>query len=183
MSAARAVPGTWTERDGLIWSPLLASRGVVAGFTTRSFGSLGGQATAPDAARRARDALARYLGFPSLVRVRQVHGDRALYAAAPFDPPWPEADALWTDRPGVLLGVAAADCVPLLIADPRGRVGAAHAGWAGTSLRVAQRLVEAMGDDPSRLAASLGPSIGPCCYTVDGDRAAVIRERLGEGAL
>lgn len=173
--------GGWLRDDGLLLSPALAELGVVAGFTTRALGSLGGAATPADEAGRARAALAARLGFRDVVRVRQVHGDVVVRADAPFGR-WPEADAVWTDRAGVLLGVAAADCVPLLVADPGGRIGAAHAGWAGTSREVARRLVAAMhaaGADPARMVAAVGPSIGPCCYTVGPDRVAAIRERLG----
>ena len=92
---------------------------------------------------------------------------------------------MWTDHPSVLLGVVAADCVPILIADGGGRIGAAHAGWEGTSRRIARRLVEALervGADPGSMTGTLGPSIGPCCYTVGPERAATIRERLGADA-
>lgn len=166
-------------------SPALGALGVVAGSTTRGLGSMGGSATPPDEAQRHRDHLAARLGFGAAVRVKQVHGDTVLRADGPFAPPWPEADALWTDRPGVLLGVVAADCVPVLIADGGGRVGAAHAGWEGTSRRIARRLVEAMergGAAARTMTATLGPSIGPCCYAVGTERAGTIRERLGDEA-
>src|SRR6185436_20163230 len=100
--------------------------------------------------------------------------------------PWPVADGQWTDRKNVLLGVAAADCVPILIADPSGAIGVAHAGWEGTSLRVARALVETMlagGASREDLVASLGPSIGPCCYAIDEARATTIEERIGGDAL
>ena len=86
----------------------------------------------------------------------------------------------------MLLAVAAADCVPVLVADPEGAIGAAHAGWQGTTLRVAEALVEAMvagGAARGRLVASLGPAIGPCCYAIDMERAAVVNERIGEACL
>ncbi len=79
-----------------------------------------------------------------------------------------------------------ADCVPVLIADPRGAIGVAHAGWEGTTRGVAAVLVEAMvagGAARERLVAALGPSIGPCCYTLDDARAALVAERIGDGAL
>lgn len=159
--------------------------GVIAGSTTRGLGSMGGSATKHEDAERARSSLAARLGFDAVVRVKQVHGGTVLRADAPFPSPWPEADAMWTDRPGVLLGVVAADCVPILIADRQGRIGAAHAGWEGTTRRIAQRLVEAMRDagaDPRAMTATLGPSIGPCCYAVGSERVAIIRERLGADA-
>ena len=179
-----ATATAWPLVDGLYRSPALTQLGLVAGFTTRAEGSLAGSVFAQDLQDRARERLARRLGFTEVVRVRQVHGDRVVRAPH-GESPWPEADAIWTDAPGVLLGVAAADCVPVLVADAAGRLGAAHAGWEGTTKRVAQALVRVLveaGADPGALVAAIGPSIGPCCYTVDEARAGVIRERLGPSA-
>ena len=172
---------TWVERDGILRSPALSALGLVAGFTTRALGSMAGGVFPLDEQERNRRALASQLGFDRVVRLKQVHGDRVVHADAVTEP-WPEADGMWTATPGLLLGVAAADCVPILIADPDGPVGAAHAGWQGTSKRIAVALVSELvkrGADPARLVASIGPSIGPCCYVIDDTRAAVIRERLG----
>lgn len=172
---------TWVERDGILWSPALGRLGLVAGFTTRGLGSMAGGVHPLDEQERNRRALAAQLGFDRVVRLRQIHGDTVVRADDVGDP-WAEADGMWTDSDGLLLGVAAADCVPILIADPAGPIGAAHAGWQGTSRRIAVRLVEALvrnGADTSRLVAAIGPSIGPCCYVIDESRAATIRERLG----
>ena len=168
----------WVERGGLLRSPLLGSLGLVAGFTTRRWGTPGGRS---EAAVRDMGAVARDLGFDAIRRVRQVHGSSVVRADGPLEV-WPEADALWTDRSGLLLGIGVADCVPVLVADAAGPIGAAHAGWQGTTLRVTEALVRAMvasGASPDRMVAALGPSIGPCCYVIDGDRAAIVRERLG----
>jgi YfiH family protein len=169
----------------MLWSPLLGSLGLVAGFTTRAQGSLAGSRHPLEEQARNRAGLARMLGFAEITRVKQVHGHDVVRLDAPEEP-WPSADALWSDKGGVLLAVAAADCVPVLIADPQGPIGAAHAGWQGTTLRVAEALVEAMvaaGAARERLVASLGPAIGPCCYVIDLERAAVVNERIGEGCL
>ncbi|MHB8630721.1 MAG: polyphenol oxidase family protein [Candidatus Limnocylindria bacterium] len=172
---------SWAERDGMLWSPALGRLGLVAGFTLRSQGSMAGGTYGLEEQQRNREALATRLGFDRVVRVRQVHGD-AVVRADDGGEPWPEADALWTASRGLLLGIAAADCVPILVADPDGPIGAAHAGWQGTSKRIAVRLVETLvrnGADRARLVAAVGPSIGPCCYVIDELRAATIRERLG----
>jgi YfiH family protein len=172
---------TWTLRDGILRSPALGALGLVAGFTTRILGSMAGGVFPLDEQDRNRVALARRLGFERVVRLRQIHGDSVVHADD-VGTPWPEADAMWTATPGLLLGVAAADCVPILIADPAGPIGAAHAGWQGTSKRIAVRLVETLvrnGADVTRLVAAIGPSIGPCCYVIDESRAATIRDRLG----
>ena len=178
------ITSTWVERDGLLWSPLLARYRVQAGFTTRAQGSMAGSVFPLDEQERNREALARRLGFDEVVRVRQVHGNTVTRLDSAVQP-WPEADALWTDRAGVLLGVAAADCVPILVVDPAsGRIGAAHAGWQGTRLRVAQALVRALvgaGSRASALVASIGPSIGPCCYSIDEARADLVGAS-GQGA-
>jgi hypothetical protein len=177
--------GVWTLRDQLLWSPLLGSLGLVAGFTTRARGSMAGSHHPLDEQAANRDALARSLGFDGVVRVRQVHGRDVVRIDAPIDT-WPVADGLWTDRANLLLGVAAADCVPVLVADPGGAIGTAHAGWLGTTLEVARALVEAMvagGADRERLVAALGPSIGPCCYTLDEERAKIVAGRIGDTAL
>jgi hypothetical protein len=117
-----------------------------------------------DGRRRVAQALA---ASGRLYLLTQVHG------ATVHRAPWtgaPEGDAAVTERPGVVLGVETADCLPILIVDLRhGRIAAAHAGWRGTAAGVARRSVEALvalGSDPAELRAALGPAIGPCCYEV-----------------
>jgi YfiH family protein len=82
-----------------------------------------------------------------------------------------EGDGLITDVPGVLLGVGTADCVPVLVVDVTKRVVAAfHAGWRGTLARIVERgitmMQEEYGSQALDIVAAVGPSIGPCCYTV-----------------
>jgi YfiH family protein len=81
-----------------------------------------------------------------------------------------EADALVAARPDVVVGVRTADCVPLLLVEPRRRWAAAvHAGWRGTLAGIATAAVRAAreaGVAPAQLLAALGPSIGACCYEV-----------------
>lgn len=82
-------------------------------------------------------------------------------------------DGLVTNEPGVTLVTYYADCVPLYFLDPVHRaIGLAHAGWRGTVAGMGQKMVEAMqkefGCDPRDLIAAVGPSIGSCCYEVDG---------------
>lgn len=188
MSKAQGIAtssGAWIERDGLIVSPMLSSLGLVAGFTTRAQGSMAGSLYPLDQQAKNRAELAGRLGFREVTRTKQVHGREVVRVDAQVDP-WPVADGQWTDRAGVLLGVAAADCVPILVADPDGPIGVAHAGWEGTSLRVARALIETMvagGATRENLVASLGPSIGPCCYRIDVERAATIDERIGGDSL
>jgi YfiH family protein len=102
-----------------------------------------------------------------LYLLKQVHGTRVRKA------PWegrPEGDAAVAEGPGMILGIETADCLPVLIADPRRRVvAAAHAGWRGTAAGVTRAAVAALvegGSRPEELLAALGPGIGPCCYEV-----------------
>ncbi len=90
--------------------------------------------------------------------------------------PWPDAarpraDALVTDRKGVLLGIVTADCAPVLLADVEaGVIGAAHAGWKGAISGVTDRTVAAMialGARPDHIAAAIGPCIAVARYEVD----------------
>jgi len=83
----------------------------------------------------------------------------------------PEADALTTNATNVSVAVAVADCLPLLIADPKARaVAAVHAGWRGLAAGVIENTVAAMaadyGSDVADLVVGIGPSIGPCCFEV-----------------
>ncbi|KAM8855092.1 purine nucleoside phosphorylase LACC1 isoform 2-T2 [Spinachia spinachia] len=85
-------------------------------------------------------------------------------------------DAMVTDRTGVVLAAPGADCVPILFADPRSKViGAAHAGWKGTLTGVAMATVGAMvtefGCRVSDIVVAVGPSVGACCFTLDGQQA------------
>jgi YfiH family protein len=115
-------------------------------------------------------------------RVLQVHGDRVLLADRPHGA-GEEADAVATRTPGVAACVSVADCVPLLLADPRaGAVAAVHAGWRGSLAGIAARAVEALvalGARPGDLVAAVGPSIGPCCYEVSPELLARFRDAFG----
>jgi YfiH family protein len=121
---------------------------------------------------RARLASALGLAPGPCLAPRQVHGDRVV--AVQGGSPHPgEADGLATTSPGLALVILVADCVPVFVADPRLRAAAlVHAGWRGTAAGIARRavetLAEAFGSEPSDLWAAVGPSIGPCCYEVDG---------------
>jgi YfiH family protein len=116
----------------------------------------------------ARDAI---LPGSSLVTVHQVHSPDVITVTAPIpDAERPKADAMVTNRPGLLLGVLAADCVPILFADAeRGIVGAAHSGWKGSLHGVGEATIDAMialGAERSAIACAIGPCIGRASYEV-----------------
>ena len=109
-----------------------------------------------------------------LVTVYQVHSaDVAVVADVWPEDSRPRADAMVTNRPGVLLGIVTADCAPILLADrDAGVVGAAHAGWRGAHSGVAEAAVEAMlalGARRARIVAAIGPCIGQASYEVGAD--------------
>ncbi|HLL29532.1 MAG TPA: peptidoglycan editing factor PgeF [Allosphingosinicella sp.] len=108
----------------------------------------------------------------ALVTLHQVHSPDALYVIAPFpDDGRPRADAMVTDRPGLVLGILTADCAPVLLADHQaGVVAAAHAGWKGALGGVLEATVagmESRGADRARIAAAVGPCIARRSYEVD----------------
>jgi YfiH family protein len=102
--------------------------------------------------------------------LHQVHG--TAMAMAPWDGR-PDADGALVSRPGEVVAVQTADCVPLLMCDPEAHLAAAvHAGWRGTARQIAAHAVTALvghGADPCRLRVLLGPAIGVCCYAVGRD--------------
>ena len=112
-------------------------------FTTRAW-ALGSGPQVDDAEPWADVAIALRCDAGRLVRVRQVHGADVLVAREASGL-CPEADIIVSGNPALALAVAAADCVPLLIADRRnGAVAAAHAGWRGTAAGVAGAAVAAL---------------------------------------
>jgi hypothetical protein len=180
--------------NGVQWLPapgLAAEEWLWHGFSTRKGG--GSRAYCPEGAAgelnlgfteaddretvlRNRRLLAEAITADAstpLVSVRQFHSN--LIAAvresdlARLQPR--KADGVMSDRPGLLLGIQTADCIPVLVAD-RGRrvVAAFHAGWRGTVKRIVERGIGRMrleyGSRPEDLCAAIGPGIGACCYAV-----------------
>lgn len=120
---------------------------------------------------RARAARAVHPGA-AMVTLHQVHSADVIAVTAPFpDAERPQADAMVTDRPGLLLGILTADCAPVLFADPEaGIIGAAHAGWKGAIGGVTDATITAMenlGADRARIVAAVGPCIARPSYEVD----------------
>ena len=161
-SALGSLPHGFLGRRGGV------STGIVAGLNVGT-GSRDDPEAIAENRRRAVDAV---LPGGRLATVHQVHSNEARYVAEPWPhEERPKADAMVTDRPGVLLGILTADCAPVLLADAAsGIVGAAHAGSRGAFSGVTDSAIAAMeeiGARRGRIAAAIGPCIALPSYEVD----------------
>jgi hypothetical protein len=182
-----------TDSIRILRSPLIPDDRFVHGFPERTGGvSTGARASLNLGVRwgddrenveQNRRLLAAHAGYApdDLIVTRHVHGTRVWQVGEPLPDP-AEFDGLVCERPGPVLGAFAADCIPILFADPDARVcGAAHAGWRGTVAGVAIQVVRRMEQVGARAGAvrvSLGPSIGPCCFEVGPEVVAAFRDAL-----
>lgn len=163
---APPVRGFCTTRSGGVGSPP---------FDSLNLGTGCGDDRAIVAANRER--LHRMLpGAPRWLR--QVHGSRVIHLDD-----WTEdieADAAWTDRPGQVACVLAADCLPILVADrcEAACVAAIHAGWRGLAAGVIGNAIDALPVDPDRLQAWIGPRICQRHYQV----GAAVRQAFDDDA-
>jgi YfiH family protein len=195
----------WRERDGvraLICTPL-ETDGFANAFSTR----LGGVSPMPDRSlnlagfneddaeniyENRRRFLKLFDGEWMLTGCWQVHGIdvRAVHSEADAQPrpgvlgDDQYCDALISNAPNVLLAVKTADCVPVLLGDPRTRAYAAvHAGWRGTSGSIVQQAIQQLerqyGVRTADLRAAIGPAANACCYEVGDDVISVFKERFG----
>lgn len=164
-------------------SPALQSSGLAHGFFTRRGGvssgiyeSLNiGLGSDDDRARvlENRAQVAAWLGIDAalLVSPHQIHSADVITVTGPFaEGARREADALVTATPGLAIGIATADCGPVLFADMEaGVIGAAHSGWKGAVSGILENTVtamEALGAARTRVAAVLGPTISRSAYEV-----------------
>jgi YfiH family protein len=151
--------GFFTRKGG-------ASSGIFAGLNC---GTGSSDLTEIVAINRARVADAMGVGPDALVTVHQVHSATAVSVTGPLQIR-PEADALVTATPGVVLAVLTADCQPVLFCDPKaGVIGAAHAGWRGAVDGVLEATLDAMeqlGAQRSDISAVIGPTISQAFYEV-----------------
>ncbi len=169
----------------VLTSPLLSLPGVRHAFFTRAGGvstgiyaslNLGrGSNDAPEAVEENRRRAADHFGVEAgrLLVCHQIHSADALVADGPWGETRPRGDAVVTGTPGLVCGALAADCAPVLLADPQARVvAAAHAGWRGALGGVVEATVAAMvqaGAERARIVAAVGPCIGPLSYEVGQD--------------
>jgi YfiH family protein len=119
-----------------------------------------------------------------LISLKQIHSDVIHFFNSASHESC-KGDASVTNRPGLLLGVQTADCVPILLADPKKRaVAAIHAGWRGTLARIVVKAIGQMqmhfSTNPADLLAAIGPSIGPCCYEVGTEVATQFHSQFAD---
>lgn len=164
---------TLADLDGVQHRFFTRHGGVSAGLYS-SLNCGYGSGDSPDNVRENRRRVAEHFALdePDLLTVHQFHSTDVLTVASDrwTSPGAPKADALVTDRPGVVLGVMAADCAPVLLADGEaGVIGAAHAGWRGALGGIVEATIVAMerlGARRDRLRAVIGPCIGRDSYEV-----------------
>jgi YfiH family protein len=182
-----------TELNILRASHLSKFPWLVHGFSTRLGGfsrSYGGNVlnlgfTKDDskaAVERNRAAFLRELGpgretWP-LVTLRQIHSDIIRFVDAPAESQL-AGDGMITETPRLFLGIQTADCLPVILVDPKHRaIGVFHAGWRGTVQRIVEKGVGEMrlrfGSRPGDLKAAIGPGIQGCCYEVGAE----VREKF-----
>lgn len=145
-----------------------ASEGIYAGLNV-GLGSDDDQETILENRRRARDGI---LPESRLATVHQVHSPDVATVEQPVPlNERPHVDAMVTDRPGLLLGILTADCVPVLFFDAGAKViGAAHAGWKGAISGVTDNTITAMeklGAERTHISCAIGPCIAQASYEVD----------------
>jgi YfiH family protein len=149
----------------MISSPILNSLGNVAhGFGLRD--------------ERMQDLFPAY--WPNRPMQHERHGTRiAVIEAARED--CGEADGMLTDRPGLMLSIATADCAPVLLARKDGKeIAALHVGWRGALAGIVDRFADLLGQrggKPDDWCAAIGPSAGPCCYEVSDELIGQFREK------
>lgn len=179
-------PKSRTKIEILQVAPLTRMSWLVHGFSTRrggasrayGNGSLNLGFTVHDeraAVLKNRTAIVAALAKGSkaqwqLATVRQLHSDLIHFVSKGSGHPL-AGDGLITNTPELLLAVLTADCLPVIVVDPRQRaVGVFHAGWRGTVKRIVEKGVGEMrkhfGSDPAQLRAAIGPGIRNCCYQV-----------------
>ncbi len=167
-----------TSLDGTLvvpdWPVASSVRALVTtragGSSTGRYASLNlGIAVGDDPQTVDRNRALLTLALPSAPRwLHQVHGTTVVDAAAVGAPV--AADASVARDPGVVCAVQVADCLPILLAHPDGKVvGAAHAGWRGLAGGVIEATIARLGVAPQELVAWLGPAIGPQAFEVGAD--------------
>jgi hypothetical protein len=186
---------TWNAFDGTPLDAVVTTRG--GGVSAGPYESLNlalhvgdEEAAVLENRRRALSVLDSDLG--ALVCANQIHGTRAAVVGSAergrgsitIGDAIADSDALVTREPGIVLGVLVADCAPIVLFDAEGGVlGCAHAGWRGALGGVIEATVAAMGAlgaEPGRMTAGIGPAISEASYEVGADVVAAATDHLGD---
>jgi polyphenol oxidase len=170
------------------------AEGYEIAFTTRLGGVSEGPYASLNLGRKSGDDIARAdenrrlacaaigADVEQLALNHQVHSDRVLRATPALR--GERADGLWTAEPGLPLLALSADCLPIAIVragTDEPAVAVLHAGWRGLLAGIVAAGARALG--AGKLAAAIGPAIGPCCYEVGEEVAAPFRERFGDDVV
>jgi len=144
----------------------------------------------PEKVAENRRRMARQMGvaLEHLLTAFQVHSADVAVASSPWDTASrPRADAIVTRTEGLAIGITAADCGPILFADPNARViGAAHAGWKGALTGIVESTVgamESLGADRTNIVAAIGPLIRQHSYEVGNEFVERFIESDAENSL
>jgi hypothetical protein len=158
--ALAGVPHGFFGREGGV------SRGIYASLNAGT-----GSRDDPEAVRENRRRIAANFGTDQLIGVHQVHSPRAVFVEGAWPGERPQADALVTTTPGLVLSVLTADCAPIFLADAEaGVIAAAHAGWRGALGGVLEATVALMREHGARtIAAAIGPTIAQPSYEVSDE--------------
>ena len=176
MGTVKAISSDILSRQGGPCHGFFTRRGGVSGGIYASLNCGPGSGDDRIHVRENRARAMAALGYPvgglqQLNTLAQIHSAEVVHLrqALPAGR-HPKADALVTDVPGLVIGVLAADCVPVLFADTAGTVvAAAHAGWKGALGGVVAAIVAAMGEmgaPAERIVACVGPCIQQHSYEV-----------------
>ena len=135
-----------------------------------------------------RTILQSKLNLQNIVWMDQVHGNNVQTVSSPQTEPLPACDAIITNQPNIALAVMVADCIPILMFDPkRNIIAAIHAGRNGTFLQIAPKTVKVMqkefGCVPADIQVIMGPSIHVCCYEIGDDLAAIVEKNFGKSYM
>jgi YfiH family protein len=137
----------------------------------------------PKSILKNREALEERLPNRYFIVANQTHSDNIEIIKKPIQQGWRElstavkdCDALITNQKNIMLTILTADCVPILLFDPKREVvSAVHAGWSGTHKKILYKTVKKMQEifacNPKDIIAGIAPSIGRCCYEVGEDVA------------
>ena len=149
-------------------------KNLIHGISTAAIGNLKIGLTRGEDVKVNKHKLGRELGFDAnkIIQAQQIHGNKiARVVVEEAGDVMHGVDGLISNEPGIFLMIVVADCLPILAYDPETNAfGAAHAGWKGTLVRIAQELVTSLqrefGSKPENIKIGLGPCIGHCHYEI-----------------